>query len=222
MTGEELVAQARGLAGPDVDVQMIDSADVVQDGIRHLHVRCLYRHKTTGRGNTIDLIYEEPASALSNPFGVPAWQLATGVGVAAVGGWLGWRLVTRNALKKLLVNSEMVKKATEKGLISWTPGEKAAQEISLVGMKTAAAAYVDVLDELRKIMPIEMTDMQNMTEDVKRIFEEKTGIDPDAVVQSGKSTAQSIYDSLPDVPLVDTSSWFSWAVGPTAKTGEKI
>jgi hypothetical protein len=230
VTQDEMLAHARALVGPEVDVQLIDSADVVQDGVRHQHIVCAYRNRSTGRGNTIDFIVEEPEEARENPFGVPLWGVAAGVAVLSAGAWVALRLKTRAALKNLLEGSETVEVARTAGLITWTAAERAAETVGFLSAQSADAAYAEILAELRALLPVQPGDMVNLTDDAKRVFQEKTGVDPNVIIATGTSAADSVYQSLPDVPIVDTTSWWEWATGTgsassgpaVAKTGTRI
>lgn len=153
-------------------------------------------------------------AAKKNPLGVSGKTLGVAVGgtvAVASASWLWYRYQQRAKLVELLTASPMVAQALAQLLVSWTVESKAASLVGYTNFVSADAAYVDVLAELRKLLPADPEEMLNLSDDAKRMFEEKTGINVDESVAAAKDSVTSVYEKLPDVPLVDTTSWFtSW------------
>lgn len=147
----------------------------------------------------------------SNPAGVPWW----GIGLVAAGasGWFYWRTAQRSKLAQLIQSSGSYQSAWSQGFVNWTPPEKAAEVVTFTNTIGADQAFALVLAELRLLVPSDPADLVNLTDDAKRLFEEKTGVNADAVIAAGSASAHSLYDKLPDVPGVDTSGWFSSLFG---------
>lgn len=129
------------------------------------------------------------AEALENP-SVSVLVGAAGLSVVSGGAWFYYRSSQRQKLTELLTKSSMVQQATEKQLVFWTPEEKAADLIGYTNLTSADEAYGIVLAELHKLLPEDPNDMLNLTDDAKRIFEEKTGVNVDQI-------ASSAYNLLP-------------------------
>lgn len=123
--------------------------------------------------------------------------LKAGVGAVllAGGGWAGLRLYQRSKLVGLLQGSAMVNQALAFGIVPWSAEEKAAEIITFTNTITADQGYALVLVELRKMIPADAGDMLDLTEDAKRLFMEKTGIDPDAVIASGSDVASQLSEA---------------------------
>lgn len=155
------------------------------------------------------------SQAHNNPLGIPVW----GWGLVVIGGGTAWavsRIRVRRKLTELLVASPVVMQALEGGYINWLPEEKAAEVITLTNATNAQVAYVQVMAEVRAAMPEEAP--LQIGSDIQRAVEEKLtemGLDPEAIADA-KSEAAGLYQSLPDVPFIDTSSWLpDWVTGGT-------
>lgn len=118
-----------------------------------------------------------------------------GLVLVAGGGWVGLRLFQRSKLVGLLEGSAMVNQALTLKLVSWTVEEKAAEVITFTNTLTADQGYAMVLAELRKMIPADAGDMVDLTEDAKRLFMEKTGIDPDAVIAAGSDVSTQLFEA---------------------------
>lgn len=156
--------------------------------------------------------------AHNNPLGLPYW----GWGLILAGGGAAWavsRIRARRKLTELLVASPVVMQALEGGYIDWLPEEKAAEVITYTNATNAQAAYTQVMAEVRAAMPQEAP--LQISSDIQRAVEQKLtemGLDPEAIADA-KSEAAGLYQMLPDVPLVDTSTWLpDWITGNTTVT----
>lgn len=149
---------------------------------------------------------------------VSGGAVAVGVGAAIV-----WRLRERRKLAQLLSGSTMVAEARDLALIDWTPEEKAAEMLPLFSSASADHGYAEVLAEVHELIPEKAADLLSLTDDAKRVFEEKTGVNVDSTVAAAKVTATTaavggraaaagVYSQLPDLPLVDVVNWLpsSW------------
>lgn len=114
-----------------------------------------------------------------------ALHVGAGATLVAGAGWVYWRLSQRSKLVELLNGSAMVNQALSFGIVPWSQEEKAAEIITLTNTLTADQGYALVLADLRRMIPANPDDMVDLTEDAKRLFLEKTGVDPDAVIDAG-------------------------------------
>jgi hypothetical protein len=192
----ELKKLAVTVLGPAWEVELVDESDVVSpDGIRHLHVLA----KTEGPGGKtgeLNVIQESEVSANENPFGIPWWQIGAGAAILGAGGWALWRVTQRNALAKMLDTATLVATAREQGLIDWTSSEKAAEVIGWFSFTSAPHGFLAVMEELRALLPPDSVS--------------STSVARDLALALG---AEALYSKLPNVPGVDTTSLFNWAMG---------
>lgn len=144
-----------------------------------------------------------------------SWK-ALGLVGAGAGAWVFVRLRARKKLTELLYASPQVMAALEGGFITWMPEDKAAQMIRLDNVMGPQVAFTSALTEVRVAMPPE-AELQ-LAADAQRLVEDKLiemGMTEEQI-ESTKAEAASLYQSLPDVPYIDTSRWL-----PTWVTGEE-
>lgn len=142
------------------------------------------------------------------------WWKILGLVGAGAGAWTFTRLRARKKLIELLSASPQVLAAMEGGFITWTPEDKARQLIRLDNTLGVNHAYTTALTEVRVVMPPEAELM--LGADVQRAVEHKLvemGLTEEQI-ESAKAEAAGLYQSLPDVPYIDTSKWLpAWATG---------
>lgn len=126
---------------------------------------------------------------------------AAGAAVTVVGAasWYFYRSSQRAKLAALLAGSDRVTQAYAAGVIHWTPDSKASELIGFTNTLDAKTAFALVLSEINLLLP-EASAAEHVVKDVLALASEK---------------ASSVYDSLPDVPGVDTSTWSitKWLTG---------
>jgi hypothetical protein len=195
----ELKKLAVTVLGPAWEVELVDEADLISpEGIRHLHVIAKTKGPggKTGELNVIQESLQAPQESVANPFGIPWWQIGAGAAILGAGGWALWRVTQRNALAKMLDTATLVAAAREQGLIDWTSSEKAAEVIGWFSFTSAPHGFLTVMEELRALLPPDSVS--------------STSVARDLALALG---AEALYSKLPDVPGVDTTSLFNWAMG---------
>ena len=142
-----------------------------------------------------------------------SWK-ALGLVGAGAGAWIYTRLRARKKLTELLYASPQVMAALEGGFIQWLPQDKAKQMIRFDNVMGPQMAFTSALTEVRIAMPPE-AELQ-LGADAQRMVEDKLvemGLTEEQI-ESTKNEAAGLYQSLPDVPYIDTSSWLpSWITG---------
>lgn len=118
----------------------------------------------------------------------PSWQtwglLAGGAVVAGGVTWYFTRRAAAARLTDMLASSATVQKAIEANLIDWTPQEKAAELVNCCNMTSADQAFGEILAEVSRLLPVEESDVVDLSDDVLRVVQEKTGVDLLAVKTS--------------------------------------
>ena len=133
--------------------------------------------------------------ATENPFGIGWLELGAGAAILGAGGFALWRITQRNRLAEMLGDSALVAEARGLGLVTWTPEEKAADVIGWFSLRSAQQGYLVVLDEVRKLLPPE------------------AAVSASSMLTDLTNAGFDLYSKLPDVPGVDTTGLFNWAMG---------
>jgi hypothetical protein len=125
---------------------------------------------------------------------------AFGVLLAAGG---AYRIAQRRKLADLFRESDLFWQAQLEGLVG-SPEEAAREKMPLVGMASAETVFVQVLMDLRPLIP--ETSTYDIPGDAARYAQETQ--------ERAQEAAQGWYQQLPDVPFIDTSSVLpSWVTG---------
>ncbi len=140
------------------------------------------------------------ARVRTNPEMPPAPALAAGAALVAGTGWFLYRNQQRSKLTELLQLSPTVQEATARGLIFWTPSDKASEMIGYLDTTGVDTAFAMVQAELRLLMPEDAS--PGIVQDVTKLIEQQTGVD-----------TSGWYESLPDVPGVDAGAISKWIFG---------
>lgn len=125
-------------------------------------------------------------------------KVIAGAAVLGSTAWVVTRLRARTQLRGLVEASPSYQQAVALQVLPWLLDSRIAKAIPLLGFKTVDDAYFELMDELRAVLPKEPDLL--ITEDLTRSY-----IEP--AVEKAKSTTQSIWHALPDVPFIDTSKY---------------
>lgn len=142
-----------------------------------------------------------------------SWQVFAVAGAGA-GAWVFARMRTQRKLAELLSASPVVFAAMSDGYVTWLPEEKAKKVARFDNAISAQAGFAQVMAEIRAVMPPE-AELQ-IGADVQRAVEGQLlemGM-TEKQIEDAKSEAAGLYQSLPDVPMIDTSKWLpTWITG---------